>query len=119
MRFCWYTIKTKEMEKSREFYGGFLGMRAERSSSPAPGTEIVFFSDENRMEVELISKEEIPEWQGECPVTIGFRTDGFDRLLDESREKGILDLSPVRMGKDMECFFIHDPNGVKLQIIRD
>ena len=71
MRFCWCTIKTKEMEKSREFYGGFLGMRAERSSSPAPGTEIVFFSDENRMEVELISKEEIPEWQGECPVTIG------------------------------------------------
>ena len=29
MRFCWCTIKTKEMEKSREFYGGFLGMRAE------------------------------------------------------------------------------------------
>lgn len=119
MKINWITIKVRDLEESKEFYGNYLGLAKAREFSPGPGVSIVFFSAENGMEIELISNEnEPPKCQPDNIVSIGIAYPNFDELLKEAKEKGILKSGPVIMGKDMECFFAEDPNGVSLQIIR-
>ena len=102
MKLSWCTIHVHDMEQSKSFYGKFLGLRKTRSFSPQKGTQIVFFSDE-----------------GTCRVSLGLRTKNFDELLVKAKEGGFSLSGPLILGEDMECFFLQDPDGVGIQMIRD
>ena len=119
MKLSWCTIHVHDMEQSKSFYGKFLGLRKTRSFSPQKGTEIVFFSDKDSIEIELIHNEKAPLSEGTCRVSLGLRTKNFDELLVKAKEGGFSLSGPLILGEDMECFFLQDPDGVGIQMIRD
>jgi lactoylglutathione lyase len=42
MKFCWSTLKVKDMEASLHFYRDVLGLKLERRFQAEGGTEIAF-----------------------------------------------------------------------------
>lgn len=45
MKFCWCTIKVKNMEESLKFYKEIVGLSVSRSFKAGPGMEISFLTD--------------------------------------------------------------------------
>ncbi len=113
----WITLHVKDMFNSRNFYEGFMGLPCTRSFSPRPGMQIAFFKAENAMEIELIEEPGVPAVpiQG---VSIGITSSKYDEILEKSRQAGFLTEEPRILGGNLECFFIKDPDGMGLQIIR-
>lgn len=113
----WVTIHVKDLAAAKEFYGGYLGMPLNREFPAGPDTTIAFFDGENGAEIELIHcpSEQHAETKG---ITIGIRTGKYDELLKIAGEKGIIKKGPVQFGPDCLCFFVEDPDGVEVQVIR-
>lgn len=115
----WITIKVKDFQKSKEFYGDFLGMKVEKEFSPRESMYIAFFVAENGMKIELIYDENLKlENSNNSNISIGICSSNYDNLLKKSRESKIISGEPVILGGHMECFFVNDPNGVGVQIIK-
>ena len=106
MKLSWCTIHVHDMEQSKSFYGKFLGLRKTRSFSPQKGTEIVFFSDEDSIEIELIHNEKAPLSEGTCRVSLGLRTKNFDELLVKAKEGGLFAIRPFDFGRRYGMFFL-------------
>lgn len=52
-------------------------------------------------------------------VSIGYSTNNYDNLLKEARTRGIIKGELTILGENMQCFFVNDPNGVGIQVIRE
>ena len=129
----WVTIHVKDMETSRKFYEDILGLKVLGSFSPCPGRQITFLGMDGGSQIELICEEgageraaeeyETGEYgAGECTagqaVSVGILAEDFENIYQKSEEKGIPRTERKVLGKNTECFFLTDPNGVRLQIIR-
>ena len=117
MRFNWITLHIADMERSRAFYGEYLGMKLAREFTQPGGRRFSFFEAENGMQVELIAQEGAPKLNAEG-VSLGVAVENYDALLSEAREKGFIAGEPVVLGGHLECFFALDPDGVRVQIAR-
>lgn len=117
MKIQWVTLHVKDMAQAKAFYGDFLGLPCERSMAPGNGLEIAFYKAENDVEIELIHVPQAPykRIQG---VSIGIETREYDALLEKSRAAGLLQGEPQIMGGYLECFFITDPDGMSIMLIR-
>lgn len=115
----WITIKVNDFEKSKEFYRDFLGMKAEKEFSPKESMYIAFFVAENGMKIELIYDENLKlDNSANRNISIGICSANYDDLLKKGRENNIISSEPAVLGGHMECFFVNDPNGVGVQIIK-
>ncbi len=115
----WITIKVDDYDKSKEFYRDFLGMKAEKEFSPNDSMSIAFFEADNGMKVELIyDKNSKLKSPSNSSISIGICPLNYDEILQESQEKNIISSGPIVLGGNMECFFVNDPNGVGIQIIK-
>lgn len=115
----WITIKVKDFEKSKNFYRDFLGMKEEEEFSPNDSMVIAFFTADNGMKIELIyDKNSKLDACENSNISIGICSSNYDDLLKKSRESNIIYGEPVILGGHMECFFVNDPNGVGVQIIK-
>ena len=127
MKIQWITIQVEDMEISRKFYEEYLGMKKAREFSPAEGMNILFLTTETGMKIELICNykkkktEAVPErTPGQnSNVSIGIATDQYEALLRRAGDEGILAAGPSVLGGHLECFFVKDPNGIGIQIIRE
>jgi lactoylglutathione lyase len=120
MNLCWCTIRVKDFEKSKLFYSDFLGLKSEQEFSPHEGMQIAFFSADNDMKVELIyNKDIVIEDKGNSAVSLGISFINYDEMLDKAQKNNMVLSGPMTMGKGMQCFFIQDPNGVEIQIIKE
>ena len=54
MKISWITLRVKNLEASKKFYGELLGMEQSRAFETPDGRQFAFFTDGNGMEVELI-----------------------------------------------------------------
>lgn len=118
MNIKWITLQVADLETSRKFYGQFLGLKEQRMFSPTPGKTICFFDTENDVQVELICDISVKEITSSSSVTIGLGVNDYDEMYQKSKEQGIVFSGPVVMGGNVSCFFITDPDGTKLQIIK-
>lgn len=119
MEISWITISVSDLERSKEFYGEYLGLEKENEMSPNEFMSIVFFQAENGMKVELIYNENAEGstiQQG--MISLGIVSSNYNKLLQQARERKILTAEPAILGGHMECFFVSDPNGVGIQIIK-
>lgn len=115
----WITIKVKDFEKSKGFYRDFLGMKAGKEFSPNEDMHITFFVADNGVKIELIyEKNSKLEVSSNNNVSIGICPLNYAEILQESKEKNIITNGPIILGGNMECFFVSDPNGVGVQIIK-
>ena len=114
----WITIRVDSLEKSKNFYGGYLGLELKSSFSPNDMMSIVFYKAGNGMQIELIeSKLQEAIVTNNSGVSIGITSRDYEKLLTKARKMNIITAEPQIMG-NMECFFIHDPNNIGIQVIR-
>ena len=114
MKIKWCTVTVSNLKQSTEFYRDLLGLKVERSFSPFPGTEITFLVDQDGRELELLcSGKSVAAGN----VSIGIESDKYDEILNKARDNEILLSQPAVLG-GMECFFITDPDGVNIQVIK-
>lgn len=118
MNINWITLKVKDLAVSKSFYKNFMGMKEIRSFSPVPGKEICFMGADNEVRIELIFDTEAEIVKPGHSVSIGIEVSDYEEIYEVSKKKGIVIAEPVLMGKDMHCFFIEDPDGLRLQIIK-
>lgn len=115
----WITLQVTDMEASKDFYEQFLGLKEQRMFSPAPGKTICFLGTDNDLEIELIYDESAKEAVHQSTVSIGICVDDYDKMYQKSKKCGIVVSEPTVMGGNLHCFFISDPDGTKLQIIKN
>ena len=121
MKISWMTLKVKNLEASKKFYGELLGLEQSRAFETPDGRQFAFFTDGNGMEVELIGG-------GPCKVkekglanpqvSFGFQTERYEEILTAAQAGGLNVNGPTVLGKGMECFFVEDPDGFTVQVIK-
>lgn len=115
----WITLHVADLEASKRFYGQFLGLKEQKTFSPAHGRTICFFDTNSSVQMELICDKSAGKTASPSTFCMGFGVDDFDEMYHKSKECGIVLSEPVVMGGNMHCFFISDPDGMKLQIIKN
>lgn len=119
MNIPWITIHVQDFEKSKSFYSDYLGMKLEQEFPAGKDTTIAFYEAENKMKVELIyNKNTASEKKDNRGISIGVFTADYEKLLQQARTENILTAEPAVLGGNMECFFVSDPDGVGIQIIK-
>lgn len=117
MKFTFATIHVKDLDASIRFYEEVAGMKTARRFLAGPNTEIAFMAD-GPAEIELIcdSGEETPIY-GEYP-SLGLSVDDLDKAMEHVKSKGVeIAAGPIQPNPNTRFFFIHDPDGVNLEII--
>ncbi|MCD8191296.1 MAG: VOC family protein [Oscillospiraceae bacterium] len=112
----WITISVSDMAASKKFYKELLGLSEMRAFSPAPGREICFLGTDNGVQIELLGG---VEQLSVGTVSIGLCAGDYDMLYEKAKAQGAPLSDPQVMGDGLRCFFLRDPDGVKLQIIKD
>lgn len=117
MKFTFATIHVKNLEDSIHFYETVLGMKLARRFHGGPHSEIAFMAD-GPAEIELIWEEgaAAPSY-GEWP-SLGLSVENLAQAMEHVRELGVeIAGGPFQPNPATRFFFIHDPDGVNLEII--
>lgn len=116
MKFCWSTLKVKDMDESLHFYRDVLGLKSEKRFK-ADNTEIAFLG-EGETKIELICQ------ASECDISVGtdiswgFGVDSADAFMAHLKEKGVaIHSGPFQPNPHIKFFYALDPNGLKIQFI--
>lgn len=117
MKFCWVTINVNNMEESIKFYKDLIGLEILDRFTPYEGVEIVMLGEENGTMVELISNQTTKlKTKG---ISIGFKVDSLEKSIETMKNNGVNILTePVSPSPDLEFYFVEDPNGLEIQLIK-
>lgn len=117
MKFTFTTTQVTDLEDSIRFYEDVIGLKLAKRFPAGPDTEIAFMAD-GPAELELIChKNQPPAEYGEFP-SLGFQVDDLDVALAQVKEKGVpIIAGPIQPNPSTRFFFIHDPDGLQLEII--
>ena len=117
MKYCWCTIMVRDLEKSLAFYQSVLDLKIKRRFKTPDGAEIVFLSDGDSADVELIYNEKAVKYEGKG-ISLGFETANLADAIASVKAKGIeIARGPIKVGGGTEFFYIKDPDGVDIQIV--
>lgn len=119
MKFKFATIHVADLERSVRFYEEVLGMKTAKRFPAGPNMEIAFMAD-GPAEIELIcDRGAEPPTYGEWP-SLGIAVDDLDQAMEHMKVKGVEIISgPFQPNPSTRFFFIHDPDGVNLEIIEE
>jgi lactoylglutathione lyase len=119
MKFCWCTIRTKNIEESLRFYKEIVGLSVSRRFQAGPQVEICFLTD-GQVEIELIYDPNYRVTDSKEGISLGFTVKSVDEIIEYIKEKGIaLESGPVQPNPHVKFFFVKDPNGVSIQFIEN
>lgn len=115
----WITIRVRDFEAAKRFYEGFLGLNFLQEFSPSPTMQLAFFGAAGETQIELIydSALTLPP-ATPATISIGITPPDYDALLSSARKAGVLTREPAIIGGHMECFFVADPDGTGIQLIK-
>lgn len=116
----WVTLHVRDFEASKRFYTEYLGLPLRQSFSPRPGMSIAFLGQEDETQLELILDANL-QLPAVAPgaASLGIPSERYASLLETARDTGILVGEPAIMGGYLECFFVTDPDGTRIQVIKD
>ena len=119
MKFCWVTLRVKNLEESLEFYQKIVGLGINTKFSADEKTEIVFLSDgSGNTQVELICNKELSAPSIGTDISLGFVVNSVEEHMKHIAEKGIkMHSGPFQPNPNTKFFFVLDPNGVKIQFV--
>lgn len=119
MKFCWCTIHVKDLEESLRFYKDIVGLKENTRFKAGPGVEIVFLG-EGHTKIELIHDEGQNNVNIGPDISLAFKVDSLDEMMEFVKEKGIEIVSgPVQPNPNTRFFFVEDPNGLTIQFVED
>jgi lactoylglutathione lyase len=115
MKFCWCTLRVKNMEESLKFYQEIVGLSLDRKFKAGPGAEIAFLGD-GETKVELLCNEASKEISIGQDISLGFEVNSVDEMMAFVKEKGIaIHSGPFQPNPHVKFFYVMDPNGLKIQ----
>ena len=115
MKFLWTTILVKDMEETLKFYQEVVGLKIDRRFNAGPGMEICFLG-EDETKLEIIHSDKFKNIDPGNAVTLGFKVDSLDEMINLVNEKGIeIKTAPVQPNPYLRYFIVQDPNGIKVQ----
>lgn len=119
MKFCWSTLKVKNMDESLKFYEEIVGLKVEKRFKSSEDIEIVFLGD-GETKVELICDKNCNETNIGTDISWGFEVNSVDEMISFVREKGIaIESGPFHPNQYTSFFYIMDPNGLKIQFVEN
>ncbi|NMA82870.1 MAG: VOC family protein [Epulopiscium sp.] len=119
MRFCWSTLRVKNMEESLKFYQEVVGLIVDKRFKAGPGMEIAFLGD-GETKIELICNENSNDINIGRDISWGFEVNSVDEKISFLKERGIaIDEGPYQPNPHTKFFYIMDPNGLKIQFVEN
>jgi len=116
MKFCWSTLRVKDMDESIQFYTDIVGLDVENRFKAGP-VEIAFLG-RGETKIELIAESENRDINVGQDISWGFEVPSLDQLLALVKEKGIqVDGEPIQPNPHVRFFFVKDPNGMRIQFV--
>lgn len=117
MRFCWVTIKVRDLEESLKFYQEILGLSIYKRFKADHEVEIAFLSDD-KTKIELLWDKKVEEVNIGQDISLGFQVNSVDEMINFVKEKGVkIHSGPFQPNPQTKFFFVTDPNGVKIQFV--
>ncbi len=119
MKFCWSTLKVKNMEESLRFYQEIVGLKVKQRFQAGPGTEIAFLGD-GETKIELICNEGNTKIVVGQDISWGFEVESADEFLAFVKDKGVpIHSGPFQPNPHTKFFYVMDPNGMKIQFVEN
>lgn len=119
MKANWMTIHVKDLEVSKAFYVDYLGMELEREFSPDGERVIAFLKAGDGFEIELMQHRD-PAMAAVCKgVSLGITCSNYEELLETAEKRSMITMGPMVVGGHLHCFFVSDPDGVGIQILKE
>jgi lactoylglutathione lyase len=117
MRFCWSTLKVKNMEESLKFYEEIVGLSITRRFKTGQSMEIVFLGD-GPTKVELIYDPNHRDINVGTDISWGFEVDCVENMMEFVKQRGIeIESGPFEPNPNTRFFYVLDPNGLKIQFV--
>ncbi|AGX42844.1 VOC family protein [Clostridium saccharobutylicum] len=119
MRFCWSTLRVKNLEESLKFYVEIVGLNITKRYKSTPGKEIAFLGD-GETKIELICNDELKEVSYGEHISLGFEVNSVDKMINLIKEKGLAIYSgPFQPNPNIKFFYMLDPDGLKIQFVEN
>jgi lactoylglutathione lyase len=119
MKFCWTTLMVKNMEESLSFYQEIVGLTLDRRFPAGPGVEIAFLGD-GETKIELICNDQVKEVNLGQDISLGFKVNSVDEMMEFIKEKEIgIHSGPFQPNPQVKFFYVLDPNGLKIQFVEE
>ena len=119
MKINWITLRIYNLERSKDFYGNFLGMELFREFTGSDGRRFAFYRAENGMEIELVENGMVGERGLQSRQwSIGISVTDYERVLKEAQKRGFITEEPAPHVGKLEYFFAEYPDGTAFQIVK-
>ncbi len=118
MKFCWSTLRVKNLDESLKFYSELLGLKINTRFKAGTDIEIAFISD-GETQMELICDKNGGNIKYGEDISWGFQVDSLDAIMKILKEKGIDIVGPMQPNPNIKFIFIKDPNGFKIQLVEN
>ncbi len=119
MKFCWSTLRVRNLGNSIKFYTEIVGLKVESRFSAGPETSIAFL-DGGGAKIELLSDGLDRQTEVGGDISWGFEVESLDKTLQILREKGIkIESGPIQPNPHLRFLFIKDPDGMKIQLVEN
>lgn len=117
MKFCWSTLRVKDMAETLRFYEEVVGLTVNQRFQANPDKEIAFLGD-GETKIEIICDKNNQNIQVGKDISWGFQTESLDDMIQLVKEKGIpIEGGPFQPNPHTKFFYVLDPNGFKIQIV--
>jgi lactoylglutathione lyase len=119
MKFCWSTLRVKNLEESLKFYQEIVGLKIDRRFNAGPGVEIAFLGD-GETKIELLYDENNKGINVGQDISWGFEVGSLDETMSLVKEKGIeIQGGIIQPNPHVKFFYVLDPNSLKIQFVEN
>ena len=117
MKFCWSTLKVKNMEESLSFYKDIVGLEIKSRFEAGPVMEIAFLGS-GETKIELICDKNDNNVSHSGYISLGFEIDSVVDMMKYVKQQGLsIHSGPFEPNSTIKFFYVLDPNGLKIQFI--
>ncbi len=119
MKFCWSTLRVRNLEVSMAFYTEIIGLEVVNRFIGGQGEEIAFLGN-SETKIELICDGKQRDTNVGNDISWGFEVPSLEKALDLVKEKGISVVNgPIQPNPHVKFFFIDDPDGMRIQLVEN
>lgn len=115
MKFCWTTLRVKNLEESIKFYTDIIGLEVVNRFKT--GTIEIAFLGVGETKIELLCDGDSRDTVVSNDISWGFEVESLDEALALAKEKGVnVDGDPIQPNPYIRFFIIKDPNDMRIQL---
>lgn len=119
MKFCWVTIRIKDLKESLHFYEEIVGLNVHQKIEMGEGKTIMFLGD-GETKLEMIYNDKYKDIDMGQSITLGFEVESVEEKIKFIEEKGLkVESGPFSPAPNTKFFYVMDPNGLKIQFVEN